>query len=235
MTDPLTYGIDQRRKVLPTAPRRLYAYLSRIISNGATKRRLEAAKIAERLGLSLRTVRYALVDEELRERLADRGYTLHKERYGRTWHLYLVRVQSHLYREHPKGCKYKHSSRARDVQQTKKGPLEVAPAPSRLKALAFFLSRQWANTLPWDNCKVKLSKPMLYLYAKDGLYEGLSWERLEFALDTAIHERHAQATDEGLSSGNPGLKYECSSTISRAREMLNLPRATRTEPKPWKV
>lgn len=233
MTDPLYYGIDRRRAVLPTAPRRLYAYLSKIISNGATKRRLEATKIAERLGLSLRSIRYALQDETLRDRLNGRGYTITKERNGRTWYLYLVRVQTHLYREHPKGCKYKHHQGGPVVQQDKKEPTMRPPDPKKLSALAFFLARQWEDSLPWDNCKVTLDKPMLYLYALDGLMEGLRWERLEAVLDHALHERHAQATDEGLSSGNVGLKYKSSSTISRAREILNLPRVDRSKPKPY--
>lgn len=234
MSRPDTYGIDQRRKVLPTAPRRLYAYLSKAMSNGTKKRRLDGATLAKRLGMSLRSVRYALADETLRERVAARGYTIAKERHGRTYFLYLVRVQSYLYREQPKGCNYKHRQGGHTGQQVKDRSKTYTPDPKRLKALAFFLSREWERSLPWDNCKVKLDKPMLYLYALDGLYEGLSWERLEAVLDYALHERHAQATDEGLSSGSPGLKYECSSTISLAREVLKLPRKDRTEPKPYK-
>lgn len=233
MTDPLTYGTDQRRTVLPTAPRRLYAYLSKCISNGCQERRLDGAKLAAKLGMSLRSIRSALSSQELSDRLEDRGFKLERRRVGSTYHLYMLRVQSYLYREQPKGCNYKHRQDGPMDQQRQKGPPEIVPDPKRLKALAFFLARQWEDGLPWDNCKVKLNKPMLYLFALDGLMEGFPWERLEGVLDHALHQRHAQATDEGLSSGNVGLKYECSSTISLAREILNLPRKDRSQPKVW--
>lgn len=233
MSKPLTYGTDQRRKVLPTAPRRLYAYLSKAISNGATRRRIDAKALTKTLGLSLRMIRYALASEELRDRIEYRGYQIVRERHGSTYHLYLVRVQSYLYREHPKGCKYKHGPRTANESANQRQVPLPAPDPKKLSSLAYYLAKQWCKTMPWDNCKVKLDPPMLYLYALDGLMEGLSWERLEAVLDMALHERHAQATDQGLSSGNVGLKYECSSTISRAREILKLPRKDRTTPKRW--
>lgn len=233
MTDPLTYGVDQRRAVLPTAPRRLYRWLSRAIGNGAQRKRLEGAKLAQCLGLSLRTVRRALASQELKDRLEERGYQIIRERHGRTYHLYLVRVTLHLYRELPKGSKYKHRPRAAS-NSAKAGSIKMpAPNPKKLSALAHFLAKDWIRTLPWDNCKVTLDPPMLYLYALDGLMEGLDWERLEAVLSHALHQRHAQATDEGLSSGSPSLKYHCSSTISLAREILNLPRQDRTKPKQW--
>lgn len=103
-----------------------------------------------------------------------------------------------------------------------KGSVKWKPSGDIL-GLIFWLSREIKKKCFWDNVKVKDNPGMRHRYVEDGVMAGIEKGELVRCFDEALHQRHGDATDMGLNCGMPTFKFELSSTVSLAREMLGIP------------
>lgn len=95
---------------------------------------------------------------------------------------------------------------------------------------AFWLARELGNSSNfYDNCKVKRSMGMLVNFARWAIKEGFEDALIQGRFNRALLQRHRDATDKGLNLGQPGLKFEMSSTVSLAKSFLLDDRKTRSE------
>lgn len=74
----------------------------------------------------------------------------------------------------------------------------------------------------WDNCKVeKPSNPgQIFNFALRWIRQGTCTNQILKAFSEALHELHGTATDVGLMTGNPTMKFNVSSTVVRADRVL---------------
>ena len=74
----------------------------------------------------------------------------------------------------------------------------------------------------WDNSKVeKPSNPgQIFNFALRWIRKGTCTNQILKAFSEALHELHGTATDVGLMTGNPTMKFNVSSTIVRADRLL---------------
>ena len=112
----------------------------------------------------------------------------------------LPRTECNHYRGHP--------TDGRNTTSTLR-VLGLSPGEIRL---AHFIKRD-LEVVHWDNCKVKYSAGMAFVFARDAI--ALSHERgaIIQAYSVALSRAHAMATDEGI-------HYQPSSTVSAARANL---------------
>ena len=87
--------------------------------------------------------------------------------------------------------------------------------------LAHFVKRECLS-IWWDNCKVEAptNNGSIYNYCLKWIQQGASWRLVLEAFDEALHEMHGTATDVGLLTGDPSLKFNVSSTLLRASSRL---------------
>lgn len=86
-------------------------------------------------------------------------------------------------------------------------------------ALARHLGR-----LHWDNCKVRCLHGAIVGFVRRTLRAGIAPRHIIGAYYTALVQCHGMATDEGLSSGHPRLRYSGASTLARAYTALGFER-----------
>lgn len=74
----------------------------------------------------------------------------------------------------------------------------------------------------WDNCKVeKPSNPgQIFNFALRWIQKGTCTNQILKAFSEALHELHGTATDVGLMTGNPTMKFNVSSSVVRAERLL---------------
>jgi len=70
----------------------------------------------------------------------------------------------------------------------------------------------------WDNAKVEVpsNTGSLFNYCLKWIYAGCPIAEIIKSFDEALHEMHGTATDVGLLTGDPSLKFNVSSTLLRA-------------------
>ena len=101
------------------------------------------------------------------------------------------------------------------------GSRRVKRSLSPREKLAHFVKRE-CLAVWWDNCKVE-SPPnngSIYNYCLKWIQQGAPWRLVLEAFDEALHEMHGTATDVGLLTGDPSLKFNISSTLLRAGSRL---------------
>ena len=90
---------------------------------------------------------------------------------------------------------------------------------SKLRRFAFGLGRVLLGK-HWDNCKVRPDLRHAFRYAFRSLRAGHRFDDILAAYDSALHQRHKDATDFGLNHGTPTALWEPSSTVTLAASML---------------
>lgn len=96
---------------------------------------------------------------------------------------------------------------------------QLFPETPKIRKFAHFLKRILKNR-HWDNCKIIFRQAHAYNYILKGLRMGADRDDIIFAYCGALETRHADATDYGLNNGNHTLKWEPSSTVTLAMEVL---------------
>ena len=94
--------------------------------------------------------------------------------------------------------------------------------------LAHHLKRE-IETLHWDNSKVIFRPQHAFSFALRALKAGFTRVSILRTYENALKRRHGDATDLGLSTGDPKLCFEPSSTVSLAFELLNKPKTSRKQ------
>jgi hypothetical protein len=76
----------------------------------------------------------------------------------------------------------------------------------------------------WDNAKVEVpsNAGSLFNYCLKWIYAGRPIADIIKSFDEALHEMHGTATDVGLLTGDPSLKFNVSSTLLRASSRMAL-------------
>ena len=74
----------------------------------------------------------------------------------------------------------------------------------------------------WDNSKVEvpMNPGQIYNFCLRWITKGVDVNQIEKAFETALHKLHGTATDIGLLVGDPSLKFNISSTIVKADNLL---------------
>ncbi|PWU05251.1 MAG: hypothetical protein C5B43_03645 [Verrucomicrobia bacterium] len=85
---------------------------------------------------------------------------------------------------------------------------------------SFWFARHRLKSLFYDNCKVKLSLPMLVKFAHWAFTQGFEENQIFFSFSKALTQRHQDATDWAFNKGIPGYLFEMSSTVSLAKTYL---------------
>lgn len=99
---------------------------------------------------------------------------------------------------------------------------------SRLRGFAFALARICARR-HWDNCKVRWSNRHAFNFCFRWLRAGRLTEDILSAYDSALHQRHKDATDFGLNNDCAvEVRWELSSTVSLADTLLSQVKAPTT-------
>jgi hypothetical protein len=220
----------RRRKVTRsiTVIERVILYLKECARRGADWFRWHHKTFARRLGVCERSVKAA------RSALEAKGVLrFERHRIGRSPALFVVFGRS------PADTRSKGSGHGAkdggiggkgDFLPENKGKLKHRKSPAAqakaavdvergLRRKAWWVARQCADK-HWDNCKVRVSLRHAYGYALRALKAGKRDADIIAAYDAALHQRHKDATDAGLSCGNPRLVWEPSSTVSLATAML---------------
>lgn len=220
-------GVRRRRAVRPiTICERIILYLNECARRGADWFRWHHETFARRLGVSLRSVKAAARALE-----SSGTYCFERRRIGRSTCLFAVFRRSpavtrpaHIQGATNGGIGGKGDFSPKNKQKLKHraGPAAQAKAvdvEARLRRKAWWVARQCAAK-HWDNCKVRVSLRHAYGYALRSLRGGKRAADSIAAYDAALHQRHMDATDAGLSSGNASLKWSPSSTVSLAAALL---------------
>ena len=109
---------------------------------------------------------------------------------------------------------------SKEMQLSKPRMPVLEPSASMIR-LAHHLKRV-IEALHWDNCKVDYDPGMAFVYAKDQLLWGFSYEQILDCYSEGLSAMHATATDVGLLVGNPSLRFKASSTVNRARHLVRM-------------
>ena len=94
--------------------------------------------------------------------------------------------------------------------------------------LAHWLKRECLAAW-WDNCKVEAptNNGSIYNYCLRWISNGRPIAEIIKAFDEALHEMHGTATDVGLLTGDPTMKFNVSSTLLRAGSRLTSLKGTK--------
>lgn len=93
-------------------------------------------------------------------------------------------------------------------------------SPSQVK-LGHWVKRQLLGKW-WENCKVELptNQGQIYNFAIRWISKGICTIQIEKAFELALQKMHGVATDVGLLTGDPSLKFNVSSTVVKADRIL---------------
>ncbi|MEO8350199.1 MAG: hypothetical protein ABI680_00620 [Chthoniobacteraceae bacterium] len=108
------------------------------------------------------------------------------------------------------------------IKRTKPKPI---PEPMRRKAFSLIAV---LLTCHWDNCKVLFSRRAAFCYALRALLNGHEQKRIIASYERALFVCHGFAVDQSASAGKV-VAFNASSTIKKAREILEKDGLTRTE------
>ena len=74
----------------------------------------------------------------------------------------------------------------------------------------------------WENCKVALptNQGQIYNFAIRWISKGICTIQIQKAFELALQKMHGTATDVGLLTGDPSLKFNVSSTVVKADRIL---------------
>ena len=204
----LQFGVDDLPLFRHAATiRRVRGYVASAVARGATLPL--ASLIADALDLfdlsrSVRMMRYYVA--ALRE--SAQVYVF-RRRVGRSFVLY---VRS---RSRPKI----HRAMRNTIGSRRIEENAGSAGLSRLRGFAFGLGRVLLGK-HWDNCKVRPDLRHAFRYAWRSLRAGHAFHDIVAAYDSALHQRHKDATDFGLNHGTPTALWEPSSTVTLAAELL---------------
>ena len=97
------------------------------------------------------------------------------------------------------------------------GSHRVKRSLSPRERLAHWVKRECLTSF-WDNAKVEIpaNTGSLFNYCLRWISAGRPIAEIIKAFDEALHEMHGTATDVGLLTGDPSLKFNVSSTLLRA-------------------
>lgn len=188
--------------------RRLRGYVSAAVTRGAT------LPLAALIGRALETFGLPRSERMLRYYVAElrtlAQVYVFRVRLGRSFVL-MVRSSSR-----PKI----HHATATIGSQGDRYKRPDSPGFSRLRRFAFVIARECLEQ-HWDNCKVRPSLRHAFGFVLRWLMAGRLSQDIARAYSTALHRRHADATDYGLNHGNPAtIAWEPSSTVSLASKIL---------------
>ncbi len=87
--------------------------------------------------------------------------------------------------------------------------------------LAHWLKRECLAEF-WDNAKVEVPRNngSIYNFCLKWILQGAPVRLVLVSFGEALHEMHGTATDVGLLTGDPSLKFNISSTLLRASSRL---------------
>lgn len=187
--------------------RRVRGYVASAVSRGATLPLADLIRDALDLfeiERSTRMVRYYIAALRSSAQLY-----LFKRRVGRS---FLVFVRSR--------CRPKiHRAIANTIGSRRIEENAGSAGSSKLRRFAFGLGRVLLGK-HWDNCKVRPDLRHAFRYAWRSLRAGHRFDAILAAYDSALHQRHKDATDFGLNHGTPLAQWEPSSTVTLAAELL---------------
>ena len=82
--------------------------------------------------------------------------------------------------------------------------------------LAFHLAREMRN-FHYENCKIKWEMCFAYSFARESLMKNVRKQTILRAWDLAVHQKHADAVDQGVTQAG---SWRASSTLATARRIL---------------
>lgn len=91
--------------------------------------------------------------------------------------------------------------------------------PYTIRKFAFLIAKSLKYDFR-DNLKVEYHPGMVYKYCEWSLLMGYKEKDIRKAFLYALEKRHVDATDVSLNKQEPNFKFELSSTVSLARELL---------------
>lgn len=93
-------------------------------------------------------------------------------------------------------------------------------SPNQVK-LGHWVKRQLLEKW-WENCKVELptNQGQIYNFAIRWISKGICTIQIQKAFELALQKMHGTATDVGLLTGDPSLKFNVSSTVVKADRIL---------------
>ncbi len=93
-------------------------------------------------------------------------------------------------------------------------------SPSQVK-LGHWLKRQLLSKW-WENCKIEIptNQGQIYNFCQRWILKGICTVQIEKAFELALQKMHGTATDVGLLTGDPSLKFNVSSTVVKADRIL---------------
>ena len=92
---------------------------------------------------------------------------------------------------------------------------------SRQVKLGHWLKRQLLSKW-WENCKIEIptNQGQIYNFCLRWISKGICTVQIEKAFEMALQKMHGTATDVGLLTGHPSLKFNVSSTVVKADRIL---------------
>lgn len=92
---------------------------------------------------------------------------------------------------------------------------------SRQVKLGHWLKRQLLSKW-WENCKIEIptNQGQIYNFCLRWISKGICTVQIEKAFEMALQKMHGTATDVGLLTGDPSLKFNVSSTVVKADRIL---------------
>jgi hypothetical protein len=93
-------------------------------------------------------------------------------------------------------------------------------SPRQVK-MAHWLKRQLLEKW-WENCKIEIptNQGQIYNFCLRWISKGICRNQIEKAFELALEHQHRTATDVGLLTGDPSLKFNVSSTVVKADRIL---------------
>ena len=93
-------------------------------------------------------------------------------------------------------------------------------SPRQVK-MAHWLKRQLLEKW-WENCKIEIptNQGQIYNFCLRWISKGICRNQIEKAFELALQKLHGTATDVGLLTGDPSLKFNVSSTVVKADRIL---------------
>jgi len=93
-------------------------------------------------------------------------------------------------------------------------------SPRQVK-LGHWLKRQLLSKW-WENCKIEIptNQGQIYNFCLRWISKGICRNQIEKAFELALEKMHGTATDVGLLTGDPSLKFNVSSTVVKADRIL---------------
>jgi hypothetical protein len=93
-------------------------------------------------------------------------------------------------------------------------------SPRQVK-MSHWLKRQLLEKW-WENCKIEIpaNQGQIYNFCLRWISKGICRNQIEKAFELALEKMHGTATDVGLLTGDPSLKFNVSSTVVKADRIL---------------